>query len=248
MTKAFKMILPSTTTLRRYSARTHVGLVRKVNEDAILSLPELGVWAVSDGMGGHAGGDFASQSIVEALAMLPLDLEPADVMHSAREALHSAHQTIQEEASRKDNVTIGATVVLLALAEGHFMCLWAGDSRLYRLRGDQFEMVSLDHSVVGELVEEGRLTWAEAENHAQANQITRAVGVGEVLEIEKRRGEVLPGDRFLLCSDGLTKYANDRCLRDHLMQTPIETVADALLQVALDGGASDNVSVIVVEA
>ena len=238
----------STTSLRRYSARTHVGLVRKVNEDAILALPELGVWVVSDGMGGHAGGDFASQSVVEALATLPLDLEPTEVMHAAREALHAAHRAILDEAARQGNVTIGATVVVLVLASEHFMCLWAGDSRLYRLRGGQLEMLSIDHSVVGKLVEEGHLTWAEAEHHPQANQITRAVGVGEALEIDKRRGEVLPGDRFLLCSDGLTKYADDRRLQHHLMHTPIETVADALLQIALDGGGSDNISAIVVEA
>lgn len=242
------MTLPSTTTLRSYSARTHVGLVRKVNEDAILSLPELGVWVVSDGMGGHAGGDFASQSVVETLAALPHDLEPADVMHAARTALHTAHQVVQDEAARQNNVTIGATVVMLVLAQGHFMCLWAGDSRLYRLRGTTFEMISHDHSVVGEQVAEGRMTWAEAEHHPHANQITRAVGVGETLEIEKRRGEILPGDRFLLCSDGLTKYADDQSLCDHLMQTPIETITDDLLQIALDGGGADNVSVIVIEA
>ena len=242
------MPLLSTTSPRRYSARTHVGLVRQVNEDSVLALPELGVWLVSDGMGGHAGGDFASQSVVEALATLPLDLDPTEVMHAAREALHAAHRAILKEADRRGGVTIGATVVMLVLASEHFMCLWAGDSRLYRLRGGQLEMLSVDHSIVGQLVEEGRLTWAEAEHHPQANQITRAVGVGEALEIDKRRGDVLPGDRFLLCSDGLTKYADEQSLQRILMHTPIETVADALLQIALDGGGSDNVSVIVVEA
>lgn len=238
----------STTTHRSYSAKTHVGLVRKVNEDSILALPQLGLWAISDGMGGHTGGDFASQTVVDTLAALPQDLPPADMMRAARMSLYTAHSMIRKEATRRGDVLIGATVVFLALSNEHFMCLWAGDSRLYRLRGTQFEMVSVDHSVVGELVEAGHITWAQAKHHPQSNQITRAIGIDDTLELDKRRGEVMPGDRFLLCSDGLTQYADDATLCRHLMQTPVETIADTLIQIALDGGAADNVSVIVIEA
>lgn len=235
------------TTTHRFSAKTHVGLVRDVNEDALLALPHLGLWVISDGMGGYAGGDFASQAVVDAVAALPLHLVPEDVTAAARGALHAAHHNIRQEAERRGNITIGATVVLLALSEGHFMCLWAGDSRLYRLRGARLEMISFDHSIVGELVEAGHLTWDAAEKHPQSNQITRAVGVGETLEIDKRRGDVQPGDRFLLCSDGLTKYADEALLRDHLLHGPIETAAHDLIQIALDGGAADNISVIALE-
>jgi serine/threonine protein phosphatase PrpC len=108
-------------------------------------------------------------------------------------------------------------------------------------------MISSDHSVVGELVEQGYLSWDEVEKHPLSNQITRAVGVGEALEIDKRRGDTLPGDRFLLCSDGLTRYANAETLRATLMQRPIETLAEDLLAIALEGGAADNTSIIVVE-
>ncbi|MEM7059645.1 MAG: protein phosphatase 2C domain-containing protein [Pseudomonadota bacterium] len=242
------MILPPASGTLRYSARTHVGNVRDVNEDSIIALPDLGIWAVSDGMGGHHGGDFASQSVTEALATLPPHLSGADAMLATRDAIQSAHRTIRAEAIRLGGVTIGATVVVLVVADEHFACLWAGDSRLYRLRGGQIQMLSHDHSVVGELVAEDRLSWAEAEHHPQANAITRAVGVGEDLEIDKRRGDVLPGDRFLLCSDGLSRYADETTLSYLLANTPIETVADALLVVALDGGGADNISVIVVEA
>ncbi|MDX8346868.1 protein phosphatase 2C domain-containing protein [Cognatiyoonia sp. IB215446] len=234
-------------TKRHYSAKTHIGRVRKVNEDAILALPHLGLWLVSDGMGGHAGGDFASQTIVDILTALPADLSPADVMHAARTALGEAHRAIQKEATRRGSVTIGATVVLLALSEEHFMCLWAGDSRLYRLRDERITMISSDHSIVGELVEAGQLTWAEAENHPHGNQITRAVGVDETLLLDKRRGDILPGDRFLLCSDGLTKYADAETLQRHLCDEPIDRIADDLIRIALDGGGADNVSVIVVD-
>lgn len=242
------MILPPSSGHLRYSARTHVGNVREVNEDAIIALPDMGIWAVSDGMGGHQGGDFASQSVTEALATLQPHLAGVEAMRAARDAIQSAHQTIQAEANRLGGVTIGATVVVLVMANEHFACLWAGDSRLYRLRGGQVQMMSHDHSVVGELVAEDRISWAEAEQHPQANAITRAVGVGDVLEIDKRRGDVLPGDRFLLCSDGLSRYADEATLSYLLANTPIETVADALLAVALDGGGADNISIIVVEA
>ena len=232
----------------RFSAKTHVGLVRKVNEDSIVALPDLGIWAVADGMGGHFGGDFASQSVIDALLALPRDLKAADLVVAARAALQSAHATIQAESRRQDDAIIGATVALLAIAEGHFLCLWAGDSRLYRLRGGQLDMISLDHSVVGEMVMAGKLTWDEAEEHQLANRITRAVGVGAKLEIDKRRGEVAPGDRFLLCSDGLTKYASQATLTRMIGEGPIEALAETLIRVALDGGASDNVSVIAIEA
>ena len=242
------MILPPAAATARYSARTHIGNVRKINEDAIIALPELGIWAVSDGMGGHAAGDFASQTVTEALAMLPTDLPPAELMHATRLAIQTAHSTILAEARRRGGVTIGATVVVLILAGEHFVCLWAGDSRLYRYRGGAVSMLSHDHSLVAALVEAGHLTWAEAERHPQANAITRAVGVGEELEIDKRRGDVLPGDRFLLCSDGLSRYADEGMIAQVLATTPVETVADALLTLALDGGGADNISVIVVDA
>jgi serine/threonine protein phosphatase PrpC len=241
------MPLSSPKTRRRHSAVTHVGLARKINEDAILCRPDLGLWVVSDGMGGHAGGDFASRTVVRALNSLPETLAPEDIPRATREALYGAHRRILEESDRRGVGVIGATVVLLVLSSAHFMCLWAGDSRLYRLRDGVLDMISVDHSVVGELVEQGYLTWDEVRNHPQNNQITRAVGVDEGLELDKRRGDIRPRDRFLLCSDGLTRYANTETLHACLSSRPIETLAEDLLAIALDGGASDNVSIIAVE-
>ncbi|XDA99848.1 protein phosphatase 2C domain-containing protein [Sulfitobacter sp. LCG007] len=229
-------------------ALTHRGHVRNINEDSILSRPELGLWAVSDGMGGHAAGDFASRTVTAALEALPADADPANIPAAARAALNRAHAEIRAEGDRLGQITIGATVVLLVIAEGYFMCLWVGDSRLYRIRDGGIEMISADHSVVGELVQQGYLDWDEAENHPHANQITRAVGVGETLEIDKRRGEVLPGDRFLLCSDGLTRYARAETLRRMLDGATLDSAGAGLMQIALDGGGADNISLIVVEA
>lgn len=238
---------PVSQTRWRCSSGTHVGHRREINEDAILSVPEGGIWAVSDGMGGHTAGDLASQLVTEALASIPTSVAPVERMRQARAALHKAHDDIQCEALRRGGVTIGATVVVLIVSEQHFVCLWAGDSRLYRLRDGVLHQLSTDHSIVGELIKAGHLTEDEAEHHPHANQITRAVGIGDRLEIDKRRGELARGDRFLLCSDGLTKHVGDTELADLLDQADAERSAETLIQRALDHGGADNVSVIVVE-
>lgn len=231
----------------RYSARTHVGRVRSVNEDAVLSLPELDIWLVSDGMGGHAAGDYASRLIADMAAGLSPNLAPPERMQALRDTFQEAHALIRAEAERRGLGTVGATVVALILANRHFAALWAGDSRLYRLRGGEISLLTRDHSVVAALVESGQLTWDEAEQHPQSNAITRAVGVGEILELDKVRGETAPGDRFLLCSDGLTKYATFDMLEKALKSQPIELISDHLVQMALDGGGADNITVVVVD-
>jgi protein phosphatase/serine/threonine-protein phosphatase Stp1 len=220
--------------------------VRKVNEDAVLALPEQKIWVISDGMGGHAAGDFASQTVVDEIAMILPGLAPQELMDALRAAVSRAHETILAKAAETGGGTIGATVVTLVLANGHFAGFWAGDSRLYLLRGGEISMLTRDHSFVAAL-EDGQMTWDQAEHHPRSNEITRAVGVGEAVELEKIRGEVMPGDRFLLCSDGLTKYASFEVLRRAIDGAPIETVSDSLMQLALDGGGADNVSVIVVD-
>ncbi|MEH6655988.1 PP2C family protein-serine/threonine phosphatase [Loktanella salsilacus] len=231
----------------RHTAITHVGKVRKVNEDSILSLPEQKVWVVSDGMGGHAAGDFASQTVVDTIATMPLRDGPAEQMQALRQSILTAHDTILAEIDARGGGTIGATVVALMISDAHFVCFWAGDSRLYRLRDGVIEMLTTDHSIVAGLVLSGDLTWDEAEKHPHSNAITRAVGVGDMLELDKVRGALERGDRFLLCSDGLTKYAGFETLRAALQDTPIEMVTDKLLTIALDGGGGDNISFIVVD-
>lgn len=230
----------------RFNAKTHVGRVRKINEDSILVLPDQHIWVVSDGMGGHEGGDYASRMVVDSIALMPPGMAASDKMSHVRQALQAAHETILSEAEQRGAV-MGATVVVLFLAHGHFGALWAGDSRLYRLRDGHAELLTTDHSIVAALVASGQLTWDEAEHHPQSNAITRAVGVGEVLELEKIRGDAISGDRFLLCSDGLNKYATIEELGRRLHGVPIEIVSDNLVQMALERGGADNVSVIVVD-
>lgn len=232
----------------RHGGATHIGLQRKINEDAILALDGHQIWLVADGMGGHAAGDFASQTIVEAVAALPVGIAPAERMHALRAALHAAHAAIRAESLRRDGATVGAAVVALILTNAHFVAFWAGDSRLYRMRDGEIAMLTTDHSVVAELVLAGQMSWDEAEHHPHSNAITRAVGVGEELELDKIRGDVQPGDRFLLCSDGLSRYAPFETLRRVLDGAPIETLPGTLIGLALEGGGADNVSVIVIDA
>ncbi|MEP2715170.1 protein phosphatase 2C domain-containing protein [Pseudophaeobacter sp.] len=231
----------------RFVAQTHVGLKRKVNEDAVLAMPEHDIWLVSDGMGGHQAGDYASALIVDTVATLPTGLDPAAKMHGLRDRIQNAHRAIQAEAEARGGGTIGATVVALILANGHFLGVWAGDSRIYRLRKGEIEMLTSDHSAVADYVLAGKMSWDEADQHPQSNAITRAVGVGEELELDKVRGGVEPGDRFLICSDGLTKYATFPMLQDVLSTAPLETAGDRLLQIALSGGGADNISHIIID-
>jgi len=226
---------------------TDVGLVRKVNEDSLIARPEIGLWAVADGMGGHQAGDLASQTIIEHLGQLSEHLTPGELLRAARGAVLDAHQRLREESTRRAGAMLGSTVVVLILTEGHFACLWAGDSRLYLLREGELSMVTRDHSLVADLVEAGDLTWEEAEKHPQANVITRAVGAVDHLDLDKRHGEVRPGDRFLICSDGLSRYADEAAIAAILAAEAIENISDQMIRLALEGGGADNVSVIAVE-
>jgi serine/threonine protein phosphatase PrpC len=177
---------------------------------------------------------------------VPADLPAADRMQALRAAVARAHDVIRAEADRR-GTTVGATVVALMLAEEHFVAFWAGDSRLYPFRDGGVELLTIDHSAVAELVTSGAMTWDEVEALPQSNAITRAAGVGDTLALDKIRGDIRQGDRFLLCSDGLNKYAGFEALRRAVVGAPIETVSEKLVQMALDGGGADNISVIVVD-
>jgi len=226
---------------------THVGLVRKLNEDSMLCRPELGVWIVADGMGGYAGGDYASQEIIRQVAALDKTLKGSELMRDLRQALLNAHENIRSEAARRESDTMGSTAVSLILSQGHFVCLWVGDSRLYHCRDGQVVQLSSDHSLVNEWVAAGKLTPQETETHPHGNVITRAVGVGETLEIDKIRGQYEPGDRFLLCSDGLTGYMDLDEVKNILANAPMAEIGTQLTDGALAGGGRDNITVIVVE-
>ena len=228
-------------------SRTDVGLRRKVNEDSILVRTERGLWAVADGMGGHDAGEIASGMVVEALQLLPVVYGLEELVEAAIGELGRVNGELIELARTGGHErTIGTTVVALAIAGGHFHCFWVGDSRAYRVRDDQIRRITRDHSLVQDLVDAGMLAEKEAEGHVNANVITRAVGVAEELDVDSSTGDALPGDLFLLASDGLTRVVDDQEILAQLGTRTPDDAADALLDMVLARGAPDNVSLIIV--
>ena len=228
--------------------RTHVGLRRKVNEDSMLVRTDRGLWAVADGMGGHEAGDVASARVTEALLCLPIVYGLDELVESAIAALRKVNQDLLTLASSNNGSrTIGSTVVGVAIADSQFRCFWAGDSRAYRIRGNEIVQLSRDHSLVQDLVSAGMLDPKDAEHHPNANVITRAVGVVEDLKVETVSGDVEPGDQFLLASDGLTRLVDNQELLAELTTSRPAAAAERLVDIVLSRGAPDNVSIIIVK-
>ena len=228
-------------------SRTDVGLKRKINEDSLLAAPDRALWAVADGMGGHDAGEVASAMVVEALQRLPQSEDLDATVSAAIEALEGVNQELIRLArTQSSDRTIGTTIVGLAIADGAYRCFWAGDSRAYLLRNGDIARISRDHSLVQDLIDAGMLTPDEAERHENANVITRAVGVAKDIRVDVVSGDVLPGDQFVLASDGLTRVVSDGELAAELMRNDPDRAADVLIETVLRRGAPDNVSLVIV--
>jgi len=230
------------------ASRTHVGLQRKINEDSVLADPERGLWAVADGMGGHEAGEIASTMVTDALRCLPMAGDIDELAAHAVDALGEVNReliALARSGEQRNKSTIGTTVVGLAIANGSYRCFWMGDSRAYRLRGGEITRISRDHSLVQNLVDAGMLQPEEADAHENANMITRAVGAAEKAEVDVVSGDAMPGDQFLLASDGLTRVVPDHELAAELGRGPPAQAADSLIEKVLARGAPDNVSLII---
>ena len=228
-------------------SKTHVGLRRKVNEDSMAVRTDRGLWAVADGMGGHDAGDVASAKVTEAIVKLPVVYGLDDLVEGAIVQLQKVNRELIDLArSSAATGSIGSTVVGLAIAKGQYRCFWAGDSRAYRIRDGRIAQLSRDHSLVQDLVDAGMLAPEEAHNHPNANVITRAVGVAEELRVDIASGDAVPGDRFLLASDGLTRLVPDEELAAVLTSRPAEAAAEELVNTVLARGAPDNIAMIIV--
>ncbi len=223
-------------------SKTHAGKVRPYNEDALLDMTSRRVWVVADGMGGHSAGDVASQMLVDRIERFVLDT-PDFGIDELRQMIEVANREIFQYAQvHLDGKTMGSTVVLLFLQDGYFHCLWVGDSRIYLLRDNHLVQKTRDHSQVMELVEQGLLAEEDAEKHPLANVITRAVGVEETVRIDQQSGQLLHGDQFLLCSDGLTKELSNSEIHQIMCADSVNQSGLALLHAALVRGANDNVT------
>jgi protein phosphatase len=227
-------------------AATHVGKVRSRNEDCHLTRPEVGLWAVADGMGGHEDGDFASRAVIGALESMEAANSASELLTLCENRIFDANSQLQE-ISRQRGIVTGTTVVVLLISDGHFAALWCGDSRLYRVRHGEITQISRDHTEVQDLLSNGAITPEQASNWPGRNVITRAIGVFEIAELELSSDPLNANDTFIMCSDGLTQHVCDaeilQCLSDN--HSP-QQACDRLIELTLERGALDNVTVVVV--
>ncbi len=229
------------------ASRTHIGLVRASNQDALLLCPgKYDLYGVADGMGGHKGGDIASLMAVTLLRRFISDAKPSK--ERLQRAVEEANLMIYEEQLyRPDLSGMGTTLTVIWEDRKHILLGHVGDSRAYRLRGGRIAQVSQDHSMVAELVRDGLLTREEARKHPYRNIITRALGTSETIEVDIDELDKRHGDIYLICSDGLYEYVQEDQMQEILMERNIEDAADLLLSFALEGGGRDNISLVIAE-
>jgi protein phosphatase len=230
----------------QFGEGTHVGRVRDHNEDAYLSRPDLGLWIVADGMGGHAAGEVASALAIEVVA------GQIEAGGHLSEAIQRAHKAIRQEAAQDSaRAGMGCTIVALLLQDCHYQISWVGDSRAYLWDGQHLAQLSSDHSFVQQLIDGGHLTEEEARVHPQRNVITQALGGSDVKEVrvDSVSGPFCSGQKILLCSDGLTGEVDDAeiaaVLRDE-QESP--SAVDVLIEKANAHGGTDNTTLILVDA
>ena len=229
-------------------ALSDVGCVRPVNEDAFTEMPEKQIWAVADGMGGHEIGDVASRKIIELLEAIEPAEKLSDIVDQVEDVLmHANHLLIDYAQQALNHQTMGTTVVCLIIKENVGIAIWAGDSRLYRKRNNQLQQLTRDHSQVEEMVQMGVISREEAETHPNKNVITRAIGVEQQLFVDINVFSSQVGDTFLLCSDGLYNSVAAAHMEAVLAQRDAEICVLELMKTALNNGAEDNVSLIVVK-
>lgn len=232
-------------------SRTNTGLVRNSNEDAVLTdMPDL--FAIADGMGGYAAGEIASVETIKVLQEEKKNfagLTGDALCRALQEAASKANEHLLSLVSKTpDYEGMGTTLVAVYLAaDGMAYALNIGDSRLYLWRCGELRQITQDHSYVAQLVSKGDITTEEARRHPQRNVILRAVGADEVLESDVFSFKVEPGDRLLLCSDGLSDMASDEEISAVLAERNVEKAADELLELALNNGGRDNISVILLD-
>ncbi len=241
----------------RAAAATDVGSVREANEDSYLEAPDMGLYAVADGMGGHAAGEIASREAVAALKAA-FDKPAASAATLADAIVHANRIVFEQAAAEPAYAGMGCTLTALALlderhaAESGVRSTIAvanvGDSRTYLLRDGGLTQVTSDHSWVQEMVRAGELTLEQAEHHPRRSTLTRALGIGPSVEVDLQTVDPVLGDRYVLCSDGLWDEVPEDALRSILARTPDPAVAASeLVRVANEAGGRDNITVVVVD-
>ena len=238
------------------AGKSDVGKVRQGNEDALFTDQEAGVFIVADGMGGHVAGEVASQIVTETVGpgvskARSEGLEGTELQTRMLELIKEANRAILERADNEpEKRGMGTTLTMLALVPGSgYVFDQVGDSRGYLLREGMLRQVTRDHTVVQQQVDRGALTPEQAREHPLSHILTRALGTEEDVEADTYDDEVNPGDLFLLCSDGLSGMLSDDRIYE-ILSAPtddLQSIADALIDAANDGGGLDNVTAVVVK-
>jgi len=228
------------------SSVSHVGHVRHHNEDAFLEKQEAGLWAVADGMGGHEAGGFASQLIIDTLDKLEKRHATESFIEAIKSALYSVNTHLIQLGEKHDRIN-GSTAVVMLINGNQCDYLWAGDSRLYRLRNNELVQLTRDHSQAEIYVELGMLTREEANQHVSANLLTRCIGTDDDLQLESGSCEIQHGDRYLLSSDGLDKHVAHKDIERTMIGHNRDEALNQLIGMTLDNGGTDNVTVTIVD-
>jgi serine/threonine protein phosphatase PrpC/uncharacterized membrane protein len=231
----------------RYAVASDVGLLRDGNEDSAFAGPRL--LAVADGMGGHAAGEVASAAAIAALEQLDgLGVDAGDPEEALRDAMSDANRTVRDMVAADAELEgMGTTVTAVLVDDEYAWLAHVGDSRAYLYRDGALSQITRDHTFVQQLVDEGRIAPEEASTHPQRNLITRVLDGRETLDLDFDRLDLVPGDRLLLCSDGLSAVVSDRSLAEVLAGTTPDEAVRRLVDLALRGGGPDNVTCIVAD-
>jgi type VI secretion system protein ImpM len=225
----------------RSAGATDTGRVRTINQDCYLERADVGLWVVADGVGGHSHGEIASRMVCDALADFLPHASFEGVIQQATERLQEVNDHLVRAGARPDHTVIsGSTVVALLVRGTRCAVLWAGDSRAYRVRQGRLEQLTSDHSVDADV--------PGGAGAPSTTAITRAVGAEPTLSVDVYRDRVRAGDRFLLCSDGLTRIVPEPRILEWMEHEYISAAVQGLMNACLDAGAPDNVTVVVVEA
>ena len=233
-------------TALRFAARSDVGLLRDGNEDSVYAGPRL--LAVADGMGGAAAGEVASAVAIAALAPLDEDPPGADLLDALSNAAYDANDRLREMIAHDGALYgMGTTLTAMLIAGTRIGLLHIGDSRAYLLRDGVLTQITHDHTLVQTFVDEGRITREEANSHPQRALILRALKGDDHLDLDLSVRDTLPGDRYLLCSDGLSAVVSDPTLLDALQLPDPQASVDRMIELALRGGGPDNITCIVAE-
>jgi len=232
----------------KWSKVTHVGRVRSVNEDFLSVRPDLGLFAVADGMGGHQAGEVASKIAIQCLEK-ELEVKPCgdDAANVLRQAIIKANKSVYEMSCRNTEYRGMGTTITACCFNGVVLTVaHVGDSRCYLIRDFNISRLTEDHSLVQQMVQQHQITSGEAMYHPYRNVLTRALGTSPAVDVDLVQCILYPDDLVLMCTDGVTEYLSDGEILDAIRGKDTETAANAILKEALQRGGNDNITLVLV--